>query len=87
MSVFKINVGRIAFLNSNMHVINCQIKYRLTELKKTPLKTLNFSAGDVIFPVSIGAWRLCLPSQVAQTLFVIYIRDSIALRFELFKRM
>ena len=26
-------------------------------------------------------------SQVAQTLFVIYIRDSIALRFEPFKRM
>ena len=29
---------------------------------------------------------LVLP-QAAQTLFVIYIRDSIALRFELFKRM
>ena len=26
-------------------------------------------------------------SQVAQTLFVIYIRDSIALRFEPFKRI
>ena len=31
-------------------------------------------------------WRLALP-QAAQTLFVIYIRDSIALCFEPFKRM
>ena len=32
---------------------------------------------------------MCKPvlPQVAQTLFVIYIRDSIALRFEPFKRM
>ena len=28
-----------------------------------------------------------IPAQAAQTLFVIYIRDSIALRFEPFKRM
>ena len=31
--------------------------------------------------------NLQLKSQAAQTLFVIYIRDSIALRFEPFKRM
>jgi len=30
---------------------------------------------------------VCVASQAAQTLFVIYIRDSIALRFEPFKRM
>jgi len=29
----------------------------------------------------------CVGAQAAQTLFVVYIRDSIALRFEPFKRM
>ena len=37
MSVLKINVEWIAFLNRNryIHVMNCHIKYRLTELNKT----------------------------------------------------
>ena len=43
MSVFKINVKQVAFLNSNMDVINCQIKYRLTELNKTSSKTANIT--------------------------------------------
>ena len=30
---------------------------------------------------------MCVKPQAAQTLFVIYIRDSIALRFKPFKRM
>ena len=34
-----------------------------------------------------GLFARKLTSQAAQTLFVIYIRDSIALRFEPFKRM
>ena len=34
----------------------------------------------------VGKSAKCSP-QAAQTLFVIYIRDSIALRFESFKRM
>ena len=39
-------------------------------------------------PLANMSWELRngLP-QVAQTLFVIYIRDSIALRFEPFKKM
>ena len=38
-------------------------------------------------PMNENAYRDHVQAQAAQTLFVIYIRDSIALRFEPFKRM
>ena len=45
---------------------------------------INEAVGKRIWKVS--KIRYVIP-QAAQTLFVIYIRDSIALRFEQFKRM
>ena len=48
--MFKINVERIAFLNSNMHVINYQIKYRLTELNKASTLCDIFIADRLCFP-------------------------------------
>ena len=46
-----------------------------------PLNGLN------LFTALVLAARRLVISQAAQRLFVIYIRDSIALRFEPFKRM
>ena len=45
----------------------------------------NDGTGD--FSTSERVYSLTLKPQAAQTLFVIYIRDSIELRFEPFKRM
>ena len=45
-----------------------------------------FALGRLVW-VSLVQSCLPLKTQAAQTLFVIYIRDSIALRFEPFERM
>ena len=49
------------------------------------LKPKVFSACD--FSIGIIVKSFLVGTQAAQTLFVIYIRDSIALRFEPFKKM
>ena len=53
-------------------------------LRPTLVRYVALSCGDRVAGASHFFEEL---AQAAQTLFVIYIRDSIALRFEPFKRM
>ena len=51
----------------------------------TRVKILGFRPRKFIFPQDYNCNVFYLEAQATQTLFVIYIRDSIALRFEPFR--